>query len=194
MQQKKITSSAIIAAVLIAGIVFLVWKNTVVTPENDAQGITFTLDQQNVASSTPRLTDVADTKTYTNPTNHFSFNYPKDFTIADVPDDVGESIVVQNVTAHVGFQVYVRAFDEPLSAITPNRIEADIPNLKISNPQSVTVGQGVEGLAFISTDVSKVSQREVWFVRDGFLYQISSPIANEALLHDVLLTWKFGVK
>ncbi len=186
MQQKKITISAIIAAIVVIGI--FLWMRAGENNHN-GQGIVFDVSQESIATSTLRLT--TDTKTYTDATHYFSFQYPKDFTIANVTDDVGESIVIRNVAQKVGFQVYIRAFDEALSAITPNRIEADIPNLKISSPQSVTVGQGIEGLAFISTDSSKVSLREVWFVRGGFLYQISAPIATEALLHDVLLTWKF---
>lgn len=134
---------------------------------------------------------------YKDDTYKFSFNYPSGFTITEPvtalesSDVIQDALLIQDESGD-GFQIIISSFTEPTDVLTPERVRADIPDLKIEAVQEVLLGNGGKGLAFKSNNDSfGGSSREVWFVFDGSLYQISTYIRNDPLLQAVLGTWEF---
>ena len=171
---------------------------------------------EGAASSTDPTADVAQvpvgtlSQTYQDSTYRFSVNYPAGYTVQSVddPDAGGTTILIQqNQGATLGqtggIQIFVSPWSDSDTSITPDRIEQDIPDMTVNNPQEVdmavnqgsTLGDGQsvgKGLAFESNNAAfGGASREVWFVFNGNLYQISTYLQYNDLLKAMLGTWKF---
>ncbi|MAF13679.1 MAG: hypothetical protein CMI53_02185, partial [Parcubacteria group bacterium] len=70
-------------------------------------------------------------------------------------------------------------------------VKRDLPNIIMEQLQEFLIGNGISGLAFISESESFGTSREVWFVWDGNLFQISTYIESQDLLQEILRTWRF---
>jgi len=132
------------------------------------------------------------TEIYTHPTNHFSFKYPKGFAVTSIPSDEGETMIVQNTVTKVAVQIIISKFQGPDVDITPDIIKTDIPDMKIDSIQELLVGPSRKGLAFVSDNSAFGGKsREVWFVFNGNLYQISTYYEFDDFLKGIFATWKF---
>jgi hypothetical protein len=134
------------------------------------------------------------TKSYSNDKYKFSLSMPDTFAARQLPaDDSGAATILMESADHSdGVQIMVSPFDEDLHALTADRIHQDVPDLKISEPQPVELGQNYTGLAFKSdNDAFFGASREVWFVLRGNLYQISTYDRLDPLLKKIFATWKF---
>lgn len=137
-------------------------------------------------------------KTYNHSDPNFSFEYPEDFNISAFPDgENGETVLVQKPNSNEGFQVFISPFDEPsdptqggAGPITVERVKQDVPDMVIESPETVKFG-GISALAFLSKSESVGRTREVWFLHEGYLYQITGYSGTDVLISKVLLTWKF---
>lgn len=131
-------------------------------------------------------------RTFEHPERGFVFEYPGNLSIGRFDERGGETIVVQNASERVGFQVHIVPFDEAID-ITPERIRADLPELEVRDPQPVQLsGSARQGLAFLSNNESfGGNSREVWFTFGGHLYQISTYASLDPLLKHVLASWEF---
>jgi hypothetical protein len=191
MSQKKITLYATITAIILAVFVWFIWKYFN-SPKNTLGSFSSDL---NVGVQSPEAEKEAnafgtDALTYTDQKYAISFKYPKNFKVSSIPNEDGDSIVVQNIETKLGFQIDVTPFDESGSVLTKERIEHDIHNLKVENPQAITIAGSSGGIAFISDD-GGTKNREVWFAYNGNLYQMSTPISQDVLLQKILGTWQF---
>lgn len=131
-------------------------------------------------------------KTYASAEDNFTFLYPADFVTSDEPllDGAGKRIVAESSKEEKGFEITVLPFDEA-APLTPERILADVPDMTLENPQSVTVGPGMPALAFDSDDENIGPTREVWFSNGGHLYQIRTRPAFGAEMQELLAGWRF---
>lgn len=135
------------------------------------------------------------TSRYTHPDGLFSFTYPNGATVKSIPDESGETVVVEaGLSAAAGegsgIQIVIAPFDEDI-ALTPERIKQDIPDITMNDTQTIKV-DGTQAVAFTSTDASFGASAEVWLVRGGKLYQISTPDNSRALLYNLLTQWKWN--
>lgn len=134
------------------------------------------------------------TQTYVDPTYGFSFQYPDGFTVTTVPssgEGQGDTILVESEDKKVGIQMILSPYGSDVD-ITAALVQADIPNMKVSDPQTVEIGMSRRGLAFRSDNPAFGGQsREVWFVFEGTLYQISTYAAYDEFLKGLFGTWKF---
>ena len=146
----------------------------------------------------PALEESAISKThYVHPNGAFSFAYPEGASVRMVPgEDDGEVLTIEQergagmFTAQVGIQIATTPFDED-SALTPERIKKDIPDMVMGEVQMIRV-DGTQAVAFTSTDASFGASAEVWMVYGGRLYQISVPDNSRALLYNLLTTWTWN--
>jgi hypothetical protein len=130
-------------------------------------------------------------KTYENQELRFSLTMPEGFQVREVKDRGIYTIVLEDTNAN-GIQVVATPFDEDIRELTPAMINADLPDLEITNPQPVEIGETHKGLAFLSNNEAyDGSSREVWFVFAGHLYQISTYAHLDNLLQAMFGTWKF---
>lgn len=185
MPMKKIiiSISILIVLALVSGIYF--WQNRNKGNPSVSPSI--------VASEfTKEISQYKYTESYIHPTNHFSFNYPKEFTVTSVPSDSIEIILVQSTTTKVAVQITISPFQGEDIDITPDIIKTEIPDMKIDNAQDLLVGPSRKGLAFVSDNPAFGGKsREVWFVFKGKLYQISTYYEFDEFLKGVFATWKF---
>lgn len=131
---------------------------------------------------------------YRNATYGFSFRYPGNLKIGEYTPQGGDTttILAQNVSQHIGFQIYITPFSDSDTDITAGRIAHDLPNLAISDAQVAQIGASSRGLAFLTKDPSFGESRQVWIVYQRHLYQISTYSSQDVLLQKVLATWVFG--
>ena len=191
MNKKHILISSIIAVLVLVSIIFFIKEDSSSVPAKD--DLTFELDKSEEATS--RIDEIEkvvvnNEDIFVNEKPNFSFQKPKGFTVGEVDEGEGsKSIIVQNKNTGLGFQIYTSPFDEDITVLTEDRIKQDLPALIIDKPQKIQVS-GSEGLAFVSQNQSFGKSREVWFVYNGFLYQMSTYIESELLLQKVLETFE----
>ncbi len=137
------------------------------------------------------------TQSYTNTAYKFTLKMPADFTVSDIPGDpdgTPETIVLQDQSGN-GIQIAISPFDEDTTGsytLTQARILQDVPDLTITDPQPIEVGDNYTGLAFKSdNEAFGGASREVWFVFRGNLYQISTYERLDDLLKGIFQTWQF---
>jgi hypothetical protein len=131
---------------------------------------------------------------YTNDTLGFSVGLPDGFTAQEFEDEETKSrtIVLQDAQGN-GIQILATPFPEDLKVLDAARIQRDIPDMKISDVQSVEIGANHTGIAFMSdNEAFEGASREVWFVFRGTLYQISTYARLDSLLQSMFGTWKFN--
>jgi len=132
------------------------------------------------------------TETYNQPIYGFSFKYPKAFAVSEISSNGSKVILVQNTLKNIGVQIVISPFDGADSDITEAFIKSELPDLKISEPREVLVGSGRKGLAFMSDNAAFGGKsREVWFVFNNNLYQISAYAELDGFLKGLFGTWKF---
>lgn len=131
-------------------------------------------------------------ETYTDETYHFSLKYPADLKVSSFrnPDDSGDIVLIAGQTAGTGMQVSITPFDEDTNVLTVERIKADVPNLTIIAPQDVTLGTTGRGVAFFDGSGAD-AHRQVWFVANKYLYQITAPVSFDGGMKEILNSWTF---
>jgi hypothetical protein len=123
----------------------------------------------------------------------FSFEYPEGYAPSFIEEETGDSIIVsRGGDSLAGFQIFVTPFDEPNIELTPNRIQNDIPDIVMKNPETIALPNGIKALSFVSRHESLGDTFEVWFVKDGYAYQFSSTREGVEGLDKALATieWK----
>ncbi len=131
------------------------------------------------------------TETYRNDTFHFSFKYPAGYTVRETPSELATTILIERAD-HTGIQIYITPYKDTDTTITAERVQSDVPDMEVSDPQPIILGSQGEGLAFKSdNDDFGGDSREVWFVVAGRLYQISTYAAYDKVLQAIMGTWTF---
>lgn len=130
------------------------------------------------------------TKEYTNKNHSFSLSHPKELDVKEY-DEGGnsETVTFQRGSDLYGFQIFITPYKE--KEITKERIAKDIPSQKVIEPVEVIIGSGVRALSFLSTNSFMGETREVWFIKDGFLYEVTTYKALDVWLAGILGTLKF---
>ncbi|OGZ32862.1 MAG: hypothetical protein A2V69_00610 [Candidatus Portnoybacteria bacterium RBG_13_40_8] len=141
---------------------------------------------------------------YTDSQYRFSFEYPKDFTVTKFQEgEDGDTILVQyreqseQVSTSINkypdgssFQIFISPFDEP-GPLTKERILQDLPDLIIKNPEQRVLKNGAVALVFFSEEQSLGETREIWFIHNNHLYQITTNKELDGLVAKILETWRF---
>lgn len=126
---------------------------------------------------------------YYNERYGFSFSAPSGARIherKEGPD--AATIRIEDEQKGMGFQVFVIAYSG--KTISDERFRMDLPS-GVRNQEEAILLAGVPAVAFKSTDTLLGETREVWLLREGYLYEITAPISSEAWLQEVMLTWNF---
>jgi len=112
----------------------------------------------------------------------FSFLYPKGFTVTTMNEGAGEVVLLEHPKLPIAFQIFMQPFDDAMTALTPERIHRDLPDLRIENPIDSQLLGGTHVLRFSNADPSIGELREAWFIHDGLLYQITMHAGDEGVL------------
>lgn len=176
---------------LIAGFVIL---------KNSSSGTSLDVLLATVSTSSPQPTkDVgkvpplqnipAGYKEYRNEQFGFSVYYPPEIP----PDefvDRGPALTVafQGAEGEPGFQIYVTPIDgttitnEPFLRDAPSGVRKEQHDMQIA---------GVLGTTFVGFDARMGQTREVWFINDNFLFEVTTYKQLEPWLNEILATWRF---
>jgi len=128
---------------------------------------------------------------YAHPSLPFAFAHSKELVSNTFQDGESEIVLLQGPDPNQEIQIVARAFDEP-GPLTVERIQRDVPEMVIDEPQNVLIGSAqIPALLFWSTDNSAGRTREVWFVQGGYLYQVTTKAENDELLAGIMETWTF---
>ena len=126
---------------------------------------------------------------YHNLTYGFSLFYPADLSLATEYSDGnpgGVTLVFQDTAAGKGFQVYITPYAE--SQISQVEFLADDPAGVMDDPTAITI-DGVKATMFFSYDQTLGDTREVWFIRGGYLFELTTYEADDQWLAGIMSTW-----
>lgn len=164
-----------------------------------AQEITAVED--NSASTPPALSEKAYTPPYPAPSDPQGFNryqntahkfsllYPNDLGVREYKESADSmSATFESPDGSKGFQIYVTKYTEP--QITPERFKLDQPSGVRDAPTDVIV-DGTRATMFFGRNSVMGDTREVWFIREGFLYEVTTYRELDAWLAQIMQTWKF---
>ncbi len=131
---------------------------------------------------------------FVHPRYGFSLVVPKDLDIARVDEGQGtETIVFTPMVqdADAVLQIFVTPYLP--REITSERLAKDVPGGEIKNVTEVMIGadSDIRAVRFSSEHPGLGEAREVWFLRNGYLFEVTSRMENDAWLATVLKTWQF---
>ena len=128
---------------------------------------------------------------FTSGTYGFSFQYPPDFNITEVDENNGGNTILAEGTNKKSFQIFIAPFDEQ-GSITPERIKKDLPGVAIENPQNVLIaGKTITALLFFGKGENLTRTREIWFVKNGNLYQVTAYDNMDSVVGPLLESLRF---
>lgn len=114
---------------------------------------------------------------------NFTLEYPADFVVSKTAIDGGETVVFKKPAPKSGFQIFISPYAE--KAGLNSVIQAAFPDLPIEGMQEVVIGDNIHALIFWSSDPSIGKTRELWFVRDGYLFQVTAYPELDSLLAEI---------
>jgi hypothetical protein len=120
---------------------------------------------------------------------NFSLLYPETLSANKRAEGGGAvTIIFQSIEKSQGFQIFITPFSEV--QISEERFRQDIPSGIRNSPEQIMI-DGVAATAFYSKDANLGETREVWFIYQGFLYELTVPKPLEGWFRDILQTWEF---
>ena len=131
----------------------------------------------------------AGTREYKNDSYLFSLDAQQDLTVSE-QKGAGNSLTVLfgNQSTGQGFQVFVIPYGD--AKITPERFKEDEPSGVMNSPANITI-DGAAATEFQSTNQAMGATREIWFIHNGLLYEVTAPISLDSWLLNIMKTWKF---
>ena len=191
---KKSTIIIIVVAAILVTVAIIFLKVNKKSPSNKEESIneypSVSDSIQNTYTLTPSEEDEKN-NVYTDSQYKFSFQYPKDFTATKFREGEGsDTILIQQKGGKGGFQIFISPFDEP-GPLTKERISQDLPDMKIESAENRVLKNGIPALLFFSSEASLGETREIWFVKNGYLYQITATKEIDSLVAEIVGTWKF---
>lgn len=143
-----------------------------------------------VAESVPQTTAVTqDMRGYENREFHFGLLFPKNLKATEYKEQGGAlSVTFQDPDSKEGFQVYVTPYAK--DTIDTARFKLDQPSGVFKEPKDVIIA-GARGTMFFGYNPIMGDTREVWFIRNGFLYEVATYKQLDTWLGGIMQTWKF---
>ena len=121
---------------------------------------------------------------------HFSILLPETVTIKEQGGTGDEPLmlVVQDPSSGYGFQIYAFPYNQP--TITQERFKIDEPSGAMKQPQDVKVA-GAKGTMFVSTAAPVGDIREIWFINNGIMYEVTTALTFDDWIRPIMGTWQF---
>lgn len=145
-----------------------------------------------VSASAPQPTDSAPPSGYTEYKNteyKFSLFYPPELEVREYEEAGGaHTTTFEDVTGKKGFQVFITPYSE--SEITPERFRMDVPSGVMKEPTDIYI-DSARATIFFSENALMGETREVWFINNGFLYEVVTYKTLDTWLSEIIRTWKF---
>ena len=181
-------------AVAVAGAAFAYQKYRSTADQSELAQARYTAYAAFVPSqatlSNPR-TPPAGQQEYHNLTYGFSLFYPDDLSLATkygADNPGGVTLGFDDPTGDKGFQIYIT----PYSGTEISRVEfvADDPSRVMLLPTDIYI-DGVKATMFFSPDAVLGPTREVWFIRGGYLFEVTTYKDQDQWLAAIMSTWQW---
>ena len=120
----------------------------------------------------------------------FKVSYPADFAVREYAEEEAgaRTVIFEGPSPGEGFQVFVVPYDKP--EITREQFLTDDPSGVMDDAQQITI-DGVPAKSFFGHNDQMRDTREVWFIKNGLLYEVTTYKPLAPWLTDILLTWRF---
>lgn len=175
--------------ILVAGVGVGAWQYHVLRAPNAAD--TTTAVSPAIAEQIVALGAIGEgTRTYKSDRYMFQLTYPQSLDVTEYTE-VGNAISVtfQNPSnPTVAFQIYVTPYSD--QQITESRFLRDEPSGVRRDPTEVLI-DGVRALLFTGQNTVMGDTKEVWFIKNGFLYEVATYRERDTWLGEIMKTWKF---
>ncbi|NCN52436.1 hypothetical protein GW943_01355 [Candidatus Parcubacteria bacterium] len=126
---------------------------------------------------------------YRNDRYHISLFHANGAAVEEHQEGYGAmTITVENTAKVRGYQIFVVPYGE--TTITEERFLADIPSGVRTDVQQESI-DGIEAVSFYSQDLELGDTFEFWFIRGGYLYEVTTLKGLEPWFRERLATWKF---
>lgn len=126
---------------------------------------------------------------YRNEKQRFAFFYPTSYEVKVFDEGRGAiTVTMQSVKDARGFQVFVVPFGG--SVVTDERIKIDLPSGVVNEFAEATL-DGVPAGTFFSNDQLLGETRELWALRGGYLFEITTARVLDPWFKEAIKSWQF---
>src|SRR3989338_10565321 len=126
---------------------------------------------------------------YKSDTYDFSLFYPEAMTVKEFKESSGAStITLENIKGAQGFQIFITPYSE--AQVSEERFAKDLPSGVRLDLKTIVV-DGATGAAFYSRDALLGETREIWFIHNNYLFELTTLKPLENLLSEIVGTWEF---
>jgi hypothetical protein len=179
----KINLASILVGLVITTFVGTVWYFS--RSENETNSVI----QKSDSLSSPLRIPPAGWKEYRNASYAISFFYPEGLSMKEFKETGSAmTITFEDVAGGKEFQVFISPYANV--EITTERFQLDVPS-GVKKEEADMMVDGVRGTKFFSQDKLLGDTREIWFVYNGFLYEVTTHKELDAWMTGILATWRF---
>jgi hypothetical protein len=137
----------------------------------------------------PARTPPSGAKDYRNERYRFELFYPPNLSVNEFDEGKGAmTITFQNPVDAQGFQIFIMPYGE--RQVSTARFKQDVPSGVAKEVMNIQI-DGAQGTAFKSKDSFLGDTREVWFIHNGYLFELTTPLSLDSWLSSIMTTWKF---
>ncbi len=128
-------------------------------------------------------------KEYYNERYRFSFFYPSNLTAKEYDEGGGAmTFIFQDAEAAQGLQIFVVPYSAP--QVSAERFKQDVPSGVRQGAQDVDI-DGATATSFYSTNTALGETAEVWFIHDGYLFEVTTLKPLAPWFAQIMVTWWF---
>ena len=182
-----------LAAMLCVGALFFVWfarggAALQSMPQQNAQQAALAVGSTPMPISLTAAPS-GDANIYTDTHYGFSLQMPQGLSAERYDEGGGAStFTFQNVGAGQGFQIFIVPYSG--AQISDARFKEDEPSGVRTGAQNISIG-GVPAVSFYSTNLALGDTAEIWFIRSGYLYEVTTLKPLAGWLSQIMQSWKF---
>lgn len=128
-------------------------------------------------------------KEYRNGEYRFALFYPTELSVISYDEGSGaSSFTFMNSDSSEGFQVFVVPYGE--RQVSAARFKLDEPSGVLKEPIQVVVDNSPATM-FFGQNATMGETREVWFIKNGYLFEVTTYKALDQWLSEVMKSWEF---
>lgn len=128
---------------------------------------------------------------YKNSYYKFKLNYSSNLSVSEFAENGGGRTILfedNKNSDKKGFQIFITPYK--YTQITQERFEMDEPSGVIGEQTEIII-DGLHAIMFYSNNGIMGDTREVWFINNGFLYEVVTYKDLDSWLSEIMATWKF---
>ncbi len=145
------------------------------------------IDRLRSGSAEPVAKDVA---RYKNDYYGFAVSYPMELTQKEFSEGGdGMTVAFQKPNEEKGFQIFIIPYAE--KQISQERIRADLAGAPLKNLKNIVLPGNIQAVHFESVAPLIGESTEVWFIHNGYLFEITTYRALDSWLAGILGTLVF---